>query len=168
MSQGLGTWLTHFLELHDRERRGQLTAEEGVVYRKGREELAELLVLGQRLELKPGDSVRRAVRVARAMQVEFELDSGKASFLTRDLSVGGLCALVDNAPEVGTILVFHLKLGRDVEPVVGRCRVVHAAPHGGSTRMAVMFEALDEAAQDRIQTIVFDGVCSNIRLQRRG
>jgi hypothetical protein len=101
--------------------------------------------------------------VARAIPVEFDLPAGKISALTQDISVGGLSALVGEAPAVGTQLSVRLKLSRDVEAITGRCRVVAAIPVHGSVRMAVMFEEIATEAWVRIEDLVLDAICAEIR-----
>ncbi len=164
MARQLSEWLGWFCDLHERARKG-LDDEEEARYREARGQLGEMLVLAQRINLKPNEA-RKQVRVARALQVEFELPTGHASSLTLDVSVGGLSALVAEAPPVGTLVPFRLKLGREIEPVVGHCKVVNVASQQGSSRMSVMFEALDAESIYRVETIVFDVVCSHLRLSK--
>jgi hypothetical protein len=165
LAYDFGDWVTHFCDLHDRFRKGQLEPDEAEAYRRSRNHMAEMLVLAQRINIK-GEGTRKAVRVARALPIEYELPGGRISCLTLDISVGGLSSLVAEAPPLGTVVDFRLKMGREVDPIVGRCKVVAAAPQQGSTRMAVMFDALSPEDADRIQTIVFDVVCSQLRLAK--
>jgi hypothetical protein len=87
--------------------------------------------------------------------------------LTQDLSVSGLSALVGEAPAVGTLAPFRLKLGRDTQPVVGRCRVVANIPLRGSVRMAATFVELAQDGRSRIETLVYDAICAEIRVMLR-
>jgi hypothetical protein len=70
---------------------------------------------------------------------------------------------VGDAPVVGSQFGFHLKLGRDLEAIAGRCRVVAAVPTQGSVRMAVSFEEITGEARERIENVVFDAICAEIR-----
>ncbi len=64
----LADWLAEFRGLHQRAASDQLSPPEWVAYRQGREELARALLAAQRLSLKPGETPRQALRVARALQ----------------------------------------------------------------------------------------------------
>jgi hypothetical protein len=97
------------------------------------------------------------------MPVEFALGGGKASSITHDISVSGLSARVGEAPALGTLAHFRLKLGRDAQPIAGRCRVVASVPLQGSVRMAATFEDIAKEGRCRIETLVFDAICSEIR-----
>jgi ribosomal protein S7 len=70
---------------------------------------------------------------------------------------------VGSAPPVGALVSFRLKMGREVEPIVGRARVVAAIPVQGSVRMAIAFDNVGEAAQERIEDLVLDAICAEIR-----
>ncbi len=67
---GLGDWLQAFRQLHEKARRGPLRDQDLEAYRAGRDELARALLAAQRLALRPGETPRRALRVARAARVE--------------------------------------------------------------------------------------------------
>jgi hypothetical protein len=131
---------------------------------QARADLGAMLVLAQRLEIRANDGARQAVRVARAVPIEFDLRNGKASSLTQDLSVSGLSALVGEAPAVGTLASFRLKLSRDTQPILGCCRVVANIPLRGSVRMAATFEELAQDGRSRIETLVYDAICAEIRV----
>jgi len=160
-------WLSQFCSWHDKFKSGTLEVNLLPAYMQARADLGATLVLAQRLEIRANDNARQAVRVARAVPVEFDLEKGKASSLTQDISVSGLSALVGEGPAVGTIAPFRLKLGRDTQPVVGRCRVVANIPLRGSVRMAVTFEDLAPDARGRIETLVYDAICAEIRVMVR-
>jgi hypothetical protein len=163
MAIRLKHWLAQFCAWHEQYRKGEmLDAELLSRYQEARADLSETLVLAQRLEIRTGGA-RQALRVARALPVEFDMRAGKVMALTQDISVSGLSALVGDAPSVGTQLGFRMKLGRDVEVIVGRCRVVAAIPAHGSVRMAVSFEEIVEAARLRIENLVFDAIAAEIR-----
>jgi len=134
---------------------------------QARADLGAILVLAQRLELRVGDGARQAVRVARAVPVEFDMRSGKASSLTQDISATGLSALVGEAPAVGTLAAFRMKLGRDAAPIVGCCRVVANIPVHGSVRMAATFQEISKEGRGRIESLVFDAICCEIRVMLR-
>jgi PilZ domain-containing protein len=158
---GLGEWLKTFRELHERSRRGQLSAREDAIYRAGRDELARALLAAQRLTLKPGELPRQALRVARALQVDLDLITTSARAITIDLSTGGFSCLLAKAPPLGDEVKFTLRIPAS-EPLVGRCRVADVKPLAGNVRIAFRFEGLDQADRDRVETFVFDTVLGQL------
>jgi hypothetical protein len=168
VATSLSYWLSQFCSWHEKFKDGTLGVNLLPAYMQARSELGATLVLAQRLEIRSNDNARQAVRVARAVPVEFELPQGKSSSLTQDLSVSGLSALVGDGPPVGTVAPFRLKLSRDTQPVVGRCRVVANIPLRGSVRMAATFEDLAQDGRSRIETLVYDAICAEIRVMLRG
>jgi len=163
----LTQWLSEFCAWHAKFKSGTLGVNELPAYMQARTDLGAILVLAQRLEIRAGGGARQAVRVARAVPVEFDLPAGRASSLTQDVSASGLSALVGEGPAVGTLAPFRLKLGRDIPAITGRCRVVANIPVHGSVRMAVTFEEISEEGRSCIETLVFDGICSEIRVMLR-
>jgi len=101
-------WLSQFCSWHEKFKSGTLDVDALPAYMQARADLGSILVLAQRLEIRANVGARQAVRVARAVPVEFDLRSGKASSLTQDISVTGLSALVGEAPSVGTLAPFRL------------------------------------------------------------
>ena len=161
------SWLSQFCSWHEKFKDGALGADVLPAYLQARADLGPILVLAQRLEVGSHDGVRQAVRVSRAVLVEFALPEGKTSSLTQDISTSGLSALVGEAPAPGTLAPFRLKLRRDARPVAGRCRVVASTPLEGSVRMAAAFEGIGREERRRIETLVFDVICSEIRVMLR-
>jgi hypothetical protein len=162
MAERLKHWLAQFCAWHEQYRKGELAENALPMYKEGRADLAAIMVMAQRLEIRT-DGSRQTLRMARAMQVELGLPRGKIVAVTQDISVGGLSALVGEAPEVGARVSFRLKMGRGMEPVVGHGRVVAAIPVQGSARMAIAFDGLAEEARLRIEDLVFDAICAEMR-----
>ena len=162
MAIRLRQWLSQFCAWHDQYREGELPADLLVPYTEARSDLCATLVVAQRLDLRAGGG-RQALRVERALPVCFEVGAAKISAITQDISTSGLSALVGRAPPVGTSIAFQLKLGREVTPVVGRCRVVAAIPMEGSVRMAVTFEEMGNEDRAHVEDVVLDAICAEIR-----
>ena len=163
----LTSWLSQFCSWHEQFKSGTLGVDLLPAYMQARVDLGAILVLAQRLEIHTSNGARQAVRVARAVPVEFDLRTGKVSSFTHDMSVSGLSALVGEAPPVGTLAPFRLKLGRESQPIVGRCRVVANIPVQSSVRIAVTFDEIAKEGRSRIETLVFDAICSEIRVMLR-
>ena len=160
-------WLCQFCTWHEKFKKGTLGLDVLPSYMQARLDVNAMLVLAQRLDIRSNEGSRQAVRIARAVPVEFDSPSGKISSLTHDISITGLSALVGEAPAVGTTTGFRLKLGRDVPPVAGQCRVVANIPVKGSVRIAVAFNELQKEERSRIETLVFDAVCVELRSMLR-
>ncbi len=154
-------WISAFRELHERARRGALTAGELTAYRSGRDELARALLAAQRLTLKSGETPRQALRVARALQLELDLPTMRVRSVTVDLSTGGFSCLLDKAPPVGDEVGVSLRLPA-ADPVVCRARITDARPQGGHVRVAGRFEAMPPADRERLELFVFDTVLAQL------
>ncbi len=153
----LGDWLASFRQLHERARRGQLSPREHAVYRAGRDELARAMVAAQRLALKPGETPRRALRVARALQVDLEFATSRERAITLDLCTGGFSCLLSGAPSLGEEARFELRVPAS-EPLRGRARVGDVKARAGNVRVALTFVGLDDTDRERLETFIFDTV----------
>jgi hypothetical protein len=157
----LSDWISAFRELHERARRGALTAAELTAYRSGRDELARALLAAQRLTLKSGETPRQALRVSRALQVELDLPTARQRAVTIDLSTGGFSTLLDKGPPVGDDMGVSLRLPA-ADPVVCRARITDAKPQGGHVRVAARFEGLPAEDRERLELFVFDTVLAQL------
>ncbi|HET9554163.1 MAG TPA: PilZ domain-containing protein [Anaeromyxobacteraceae bacterium] len=155
-------WLAEFRALHEKARRGQLSAAEGAAYRAGRDELARALLAAQRLTLKAGETPRQALRVARALQVDFDLLTSHQRAVTIDLSTGGFSALLTKAPPMGDDVGVSLRLP-GAEPITCRARVADVKPLAGNVRVSFQLAGLEPAARDRLELFVFDTVLSQLQ-----
>jgi PilZ domain-containing protein len=157
----LADWLAEFRGLHQRAAADQLSPPEWVAYRQGREELARALLAAQRLSLKPGETPRQALRVARALQVDLEWPKGQVRALTMDLSVGGFAALLAKAPATTDEVKFTMRLpgGSDLS---GRARVADIRVQPANVRVALAFQGLSESDRDRLELVVFDTVLQQL------
>jgi hypothetical protein len=159
--------MDQFCSWHEQFKTGTLEASLLADYMQARQDLTAFLVLAQGLDIRAHNGGRQAVRIARAVPVEFDLPGGKVSSLTQDLSTSGLSAILGDAPAVGAICGFRLKLGRDIPPIVGQCRMVAKIPMQGSVRAAVTFVELTSEGRSHIETQVLDAACADIRRMLR-
>jgi hypothetical protein len=157
----LTEWLIAFRALHEKARRGQLKEADAVRYRAGRDELARALLTAQRLQLKPGETPRRAMRVARALQVELDLATGRLRAVTVDISTGGFSCLLPKAPALGDEVGFTLRIPAG-EAIAGRARVQDVRALSGNVRVAFMFHTLSDADRERMEIFVFDTVLAQL------
>ncbi|HET8538276.1 MAG TPA: PilZ domain-containing protein [Anaeromyxobacter sp.] len=158
---GLAQWLLEFRQLHERARRGQLSQRELQVYRSGRDELARALLAAQRLTLRPGETPRRALRVARALQVDVDLGVARDRAVTIDLSTGGFSCLLAKAPPVGDEVGFSLRLPA-AAPLAGRARVTDVKVLPGNVRVSFHFANQTDADKERLELFVFDTVLGQL------
>jgi hypothetical protein len=163
----LTLWLSQFCTWHEQFKAGTLATDMLPVYQQARTDISAFLVLAQGLDIRSSNGGRQAVRIARVVPVEFELASGWVSSLTQDLSTNGLCAILGDSPVVGTTFGFRLKLGRDIPPILGQCRVVAKIPMQGSVRMAATFVELAQEGRGHIETLVLDAACADLRRMLR-
>jgi hypothetical protein len=157
----LAQWLLDFRGLHEKARKGQLRDADAVRYRTGRDELARALLSAQRLQLKAGETPRRALRVARALQADLDLPTSHVRAPTLDISTGGFSCLLARAPPLGDELGFTLRLP-GLEPLSGKARVQDVKPREGNVRVAFMFTTLSEAERERMELFVFDTVLAQL------
>jgi hypothetical protein len=119
---GLQEWLTEFRVLHDKARSDKLSDHDVKLYKDGREELAAALVQAQRLTRKPQESAREALRVARAVQVDLELNSGKQRVVTLDICIGGFSTMMGVPPEPNEAVGVTMRMPEGKDPIVARRR----------------------------------------------
>jgi PilZ domain-containing protein len=159
---GLREWLLEFRRAHEKARGGQLGEAELKAYRAGRDELARALLAAQRLTLRPGETPRRALRVARALQVDLDLVTSRERAVTIDLSTGGFSCLLAKAPPVGDEVGFSLRLPA-TEPLAGKARVQDVKVLSGNVRVSFQFVGQEEPDRERLETFVFDTVLAQLQ-----
>ncbi len=157
----LAEWLAAFRDLHEKARRKQLGPGEEATYKAGRDELARALLAAQRLTIKPGETPRQALRVARALQVDLDMLTSRERAVTTDLSTGGFATLLAKAPPLGDEVGVSLRLPA-TEPLVCKARVTDAKAMGNHVRVALQFVNLDPAERERLELFVFDTVLAQL------
>jgi hypothetical protein len=157
----LAEWLRTFRELHEGARQGKLDPRQEANYRAGRDELARALLAAQRLTLKPGETPRQALRVARALQVDLDLLPSSVRAITVDLSTGGFSCLLAKAPPLGDDVRFSLRIP-GAEPLAGHARVADVKALQGNVRAAFQVSGLDANDRERLELFVFDTVLSQL------
>jgi hypothetical protein len=161
MGNSLTEWLLGFRRLHERARGGQLRDADLAHYRSGRDELARALLAVQRLQLRPGEVPRRALRVARALQLDLDFGTAAHRAVTIDLSTGGFSCLLAKAPSPGDEARFSLRMP-GAEPLSGRARVQDVKPNQGNVRASFAFLALGDDDRERVEMLVFDTVLAQV------
>jgi len=158
---GLAEWLRTFRDLHEKARRGQLSPREEPIYRAGRDELARALLAAQRLNCKPGETPRQALRVARALQVDLDLATARQRAITIDLSTGGFSALLAKAPPLGDEIGYTLRIP-GAEALAGRARIADVKAQTGNVRVSFQLLNLSESDRERLELFIFDTVLAQL------
>jgi hypothetical protein len=156
----LAEWLKGFRALHERARSGKLAQAEVADYRGARDELARALLSAQRLTVKPGETPRQSLRVARALQVDLDLVTTSARAITIDLCGGGFACLLPKAPPAGDEFGFTLRLLG--EALSGKVRVADVKPQQGNVRVSFTFCGLPADDRERVELLVFDTVLAQM------
>ena len=157
----LALWLAAFREMHEKARRGALDARELAAYKAGRDELARALLAAQRLTLKPAETPRQALRVARALQLDLDLLTSHERAITVDLSNGGFSCLLAKAPPLGDEVGFSLRMPA-AAALAGKARVADVKPHTGNVRVSFQFLNLSADEKERVEMFVFDTVLAQL------
>ena len=158
----LAEWLKGFRDLHERARSGKLSPDDLQTYRAARDELARALLSAQRLTVKPGETPRGSLRVARALQVDLDMLTSNARAITVDLCTGGFACLLAKAPPAGDEVGYSLRLpGSD--PLTGKVRVADIKPQQGNVRVSFQFIGMSGEERERVEMFVFDTVLAQIQ-----
>jgi hypothetical protein len=157
----LSAWLSQFRDLHERARRKALDERDLATYRHGRDELARALLAAQRLTLKPGETPRQALRVARALQIDLDLLTSRERAISIDLSTGGFSCLLAKAPPLGDEVGYSMRVPAS-EPLAGRARLADVKPQAGNVRVAFQFVGMSAEDKERLELFVFDTVLAQL------
>jgi hypothetical protein len=157
----LAAWLLQFRDLHERARRKTLNERDLATYKLGRDELARALLAAQRLTLKPGETPRQALRVARALQIDLDLLTSRERAISIDLSTGGFSCLLAKSPPLGDEVGYSMRVPAS-EPLAGRARIADVKPHAGNVRVAFQFVGMAPEERERLEMFVFDSVLAQL------
>ncbi len=152
----LGEWVTRFSALHERAKKDQLKPLEKKVYLDAQDELATALMKMQPTRSASGQTPREALRLMRALPVEFELSTGWVAAITQEISISGFVAIVSAAPASGALVRFRLKTAKSKEAISGLARVTEVREQAGSVRVAMAYENQTPQDRSRIEFALFD------------
>lgn len=158
---GLSDWLRVFRTLHEKAKKGELSAEDARTYRDGCDELARALIAAQRLTLKPGEVPRQTLRVARALQVDLETRISHVRAMTTEIGVGGFSAILAKAPPAADEQECSLRIPGG-EPIKVAAAVADVKPQAGSVRVSFAFRKLSDADRARLELLVIDTALSQL------
>ncbi len=157
----LAEWLREFRALHERARQGRLSSEESTAYQAGRDELARALIVAQGLAVDPSHERRKALRVARALQVDLETPLTSTRAVTSNVSVGGFAVLLAKTPAHDEEMKCSLRVP-GAEPILAVVVPVGAKPQPGSVSVSFAFKNLSDADRERLEFLVLDTALSQL------
>lgn len=157
----LAEWMKGFRDFHERARSGKLGPDDLQTYRAARDELARALLSAQRLTVKPGETPRSSLRVARALQVDLDMLTSSARAITVDLCTGGFACLLAKAPPSGDEIGYSLRLP-GTDPLTGKVRVADIKPQQGNVRVSFQFVGMSGEERERVELFVFDTVLAQL------
>lgn len=159
----LTNWLKNFRQLHEKARKNALSERERETYLAGRNELARAILASQKMTLLSGQTPRQALRAARVLPIELEIQGRPRPHLTMEVSTGGFSAILAEAPSADKRIPFSLKLPSGHEPITGEAVCVQTTLQPGRCRCCFRFEALSEANREQIELFVFDALLEHLK-----
>jgi hypothetical protein len=160
----LAAWVAEFRTLHDKAKAGKLLPGEKRAYETQRAELARAMVSAQRLTLKEGETPREALRVARALQIDLDLEAGKQRTITVDLSIGGFAVLLGVPPKPHEKVGFALKIPGAENPLTGRALFVDSKKQPSNFRVSFHFQDMSAEDRDKVEMVVIDSALDKLAL----
>ena len=160
---GLQEWIDSFRGLHQRAKDGKLDGGDLDGYHRAREELAQALLAAQRVTLKAGETARGALRVARALQLDVEIDGNRTRAMTLDLSMTGFSAMLGKSPEGSVPVPVTLRLPGSVDPLNCKAIVQGIKRQGGSWRVSFLFDKLPVEDAERVGIVVLDTALDQLK-----
>jgi len=159
---GTPEFLAEFKALHEKAKKGTLTAAERLRYDSGRTQFTRLVIMAQQLA-HAGQTLRSSLRMAKMLKVEIRPDEGdvvRAS--TIDLATGGFAVLMPTGWRVGRGAAFTLHLpsptGSGLAPISGRVVVASSRPQTSLFRVSFRFDDLQTSAQEQLELALVDAV----------
>src|SRR6266540_154541 len=153
---GLADWLRVFRSLHERAKKNELKGADADDYRGGCDELARALMAAQKLTLKPGETPRHTLRVARALQVTIEGKVTHVRATTIEISVAGFSALLAKPPPHDDELTATLRVPGAEKPMAAPITAGDSKQLGGTVRVSFVFGKLPDDVRAQLELLVID------------
>jgi hypothetical protein len=101
--------------------------------------------------------------VARAVQVDLELNSGKQRVVTLDICIGGFSTMMGVAPEPNEAVGVTMRMPEGKDPIVARAKIVATKRQAAANhRVSFAFQGLLESDTERLSILVFDTALSRL------
>jgi c-di-GMP-binding flagellar brake protein YcgR len=126
--------------------------------------LAGALLQAQKIQPKPGEAARDALRVPRAVQVDLAMTAGRQKMLTRELGRGGFTAVVAYGPAPNERFEGTIRVPGQPDPVEIAVQVVSSRRAAGTCFVTFNFTRIDEAQRERLGHAVFDTALENLQV----
>ncbi len=159
----LQAWISTFTKLHEKAKKKALDGEDLKTYYTGRDELARAMVSAQGYKLKEGEDPRKILKVARAVQIDLDLSTGRVRALTTELCREWFSALIEKPPPPTESVGFSLKVPGGSEPLVGRCKLLDVQKRQGAVCARFAFQELSAPSLEKIEMLLFDSVVEQLR-----
>jgi hypothetical protein len=154
-------FIVRLRELHDKAKRGALTAIDRPEYEQSRRELGRLLLVAQHLN-HGGQTLRSQFRVARMIKVEIDLGGpAPEKTSTIDLASGGFAALLSGSQPIGKPVRFTMQLPQ--QAIEGTAKVASSRSQGSLHRVSFSFADLPPAHRDHLEMLIVDEVLSRFQ-----
>lgn len=151
----LTDWVIALRQLHKQAQQGKLPPDELRRYYEERDTLAKAILAAQRLRAAPSARGRQALRVARELNVEINIEGRRTQTRTLDLGAGGFAVMMAAPPRTGALVTFTLEL-EGSKRVSGKARVLSLQRKGKPYRVAFRFEPLEAGEREDLNTTIFD------------
>lgn len=158
---GISDWMRAFRALHERAKAGTLAGDDAAAYRAGCEELARALLAAQKRTPRADESALRALRVARAVQVDLSSATFQARATTLELGAGGFSTLLARPPPADEELRCAMKLPGGA-PLEATLVVTEARQQPGTLRASFAFRTLADPERARLERLVIDTALEQI------
>lgn len=151
----LGEWVKTFRGMHERSKRGRLSAPARDVYLVRGEELARAAIAIQGLGALRDR--RHDFRVARALRVTLTLGTRTVRATTLNISGGGFACQVATAPRATRPVRFGLALP-GASRVTGECTLVRSIPMRIGFRASFAFDDLERYGAEALSSFLLEAV----------
>jgi hypothetical protein len=159
---GSEEFISRLRVLHDKAKRGTLTAAERPEYEQSRRELGRLLLVAQQMS-RSGQTLRNQFRVAQLIKIEVDMGgSAPEKTSTIDLAGGGFAVLLPAMMRVGRVARFTLHLpamnGSGKVPISGTAKVASCRAQGNLHRVSFSFDTLEPNDREQLEMVIVDSV----------
>lgn len=153
--------LARFYDLHQQYKAGTFKTPGGAaLYESEREAFTRAFVQAQQLAMRPGQSARQALRVARAERLALRIGPRQENTVTLEVGTGGFSALVG---PLAVRIVCEFELGVAPDVVTGRARVVASTPQpDGGVRTSFAIDVLSEPDKKKLEIWVLDAALQSL------
>lgn len=147
--------INRFRTLHEEYKSGRLQSREALAsYTAERESFMAAFVGAQQMALRPGQSPRQSLRVARTERLVLSIGQRVETTFTLDVGIAGFAALVG---PLAVRIACDFEMGTAPEVARGRARVVASTPlPDGTVRTSFAIDMMPDGDRARLEIWVID------------